>query len=196
MSNIDNPVSTNISPFTQLIMDFKGKNLPDEQIEADYNNTINYPNNYFVAPKSWIECFYTTSRKNMLSLSQGIENIVKIKPPFNRFFLIALFQRISSFNEVAEQYSNICPLTKKTYLIGSNELAKGLNLSNVEIIDFTGSGLEKNWIVVSISTDEGCALIAEEFKPARYRGFFTSNMNLTNRCLNILEDILEIKLNI
>jgi len=42
MHNNNNP-----TPFSQLIADFRGKNLPDEQIEADYNNTINYPNNYF-----------------------------------------------------------------------------------------------------------------------------------------------------
>ena len=53
----------NFTPFTQLISDFKGKNIPDEQIEADYNNTLNSPNNYFVAPDSWHECFYTTSKK-------------------------------------------------------------------------------------------------------------------------------------
>jgi hypothetical protein len=39
------------NPFTQLILDFKGKKLPSDQIEFDYNNTLNYPNNYFVAPK-------------------------------------------------------------------------------------------------------------------------------------------------
>lgn len=183
-------------PFTQLIMDFKGRNLPDEQIEADYNNTINYPNNYFVAPNSWHECFYTTSRKNMLALSKGIENVVRVKPPFNKFFLIALFQRISNFYEVVEQYSTICPLTKKTFLIGSKGLAEGTRLSNVEIVDFTGSGLEKNWIIISISNDEGCALVAEEFKPARYRGFFTTNLYLTNRCLNVLKDLLEIEISI
>ena len=54
MSKIDNfNGSNNLSPFTQLILDFKGKNLPDEQIQADYNNTLNYPNNYFIAPNRW-----------------------------------------------------------------------------------------------------------------------------------------------
>ena len=196
MSNTDNSVSMKISPFTQLISDFKGKNLPDEQIEADYNNTINYPNNYFVAPKSWSECFYTTSRKNMLLLSQGIENIVRIKPPFNKFVLLSLFQKKSNFNFVAEQYSNICPLTKKTYLIGENGLAQGINLTNVEILDFTGTGLERNWVITAIARDEGCALVAEEFRPGKYKGFFTTNRNLSNRCLNVLTKLLNIEIEI
>lgn len=102
------------------------------------------PNNYFVAPDSWHESFYTTSRKNMLLLSQGLENILHIKPPFNKFILLSLFQRKSNFNSVAKQYATISPLSKKTYLIGEKGLAQGINLSNVEIIDFTGSGLEKN----------------------------------------------------
>ena len=54
MSNIDlssSPPNT-LNPFSQLISDFRGKNLPSDQIEADYNNTLNYPNNYFVAPES------------------------------------------------------------------------------------------------------------------------------------------------
>jgi hypothetical protein len=97
---------------------------------------------------------------------------------------------------VKEQYATICPLTKKTYLIGGKGLAEGISWSNVEIIDYTGSGLEKNWIVISISNDEGCALVAEEFKPARFRGFFTTNLNLTNRCLSVLRDLLEIKVSI
>ena len=102
MSNIDvsSSPSNTLSPFSQLISDFRGKNLPSEQIEADYNNTLNYPNNYFVAPESWRECFYTASRKNMLLLSRGIENIVRVKPPFNKFVLLSLFQRVSNFNSV------------------------------------------------------------------------------------------------
>ena len=43
-------------------------------------------------------------------------------------------------------------------------MAQGINLSNVEIIDFTDSGLEKNWVVIAIANDEGCALIAEEVR--------------------------------
>ena len=89
--NVSNQ-STDPNPFTQLILDSRGKNLPSEQIKADYNNTLNYPNNYFVAPERWRECFYTTSRKNMLSLSEGFENIVRIKPPFNRYIMLSLLQ--------------------------------------------------------------------------------------------------------
>ena len=197
MSKIDNFNGTNnLSPFTQLILDFKGKNLPDEQIQADYNNTLNYPNNYFVAPDRWHECFYTTSRKNMLLLSKGLENILRIKPPFNKFILISLFQRINNFNSVSEQYATISPLSKKTYLIGGKGLAQGINLSNVEIIDFTDAGLENNWIIIAIANDEGCSLIAEEFKPSRYRGFFTTNRNLTNRCMNIIRELLNIEIDI
>jgi hypothetical protein len=81
MSNTDaSSRSTSANLFTQLILDFRGKNLPSEQIEADYNSNLNYPNNYFVAPEKWRECFYTTSRRNMLLLSEGFENIVRIKP--------------------------------------------------------------------------------------------------------------------
>ena len=196
MSKNYNSISTNFSPFTQLITDFKGKNIPDEQIQADYNNTLNYPNNYFIAPDNWHECFYTTSRNNMLLLSKGLENILRIKPPFNKFILLSLFQRISNFNSVAEQYDTISLLSKKTYLIGGKGLAQGRNLSNVEIIDFTDAGLEKNWVVIAIANDEGCALIAEEFKPGRYRGFFTTNRNLTNRCLNIIRELLNIEIEI
>ncbi|HZL24090.1 MAG TPA: DICT sensory domain-containing protein [Nitrososphaeraceae archaeon] len=196
MSKDYNSISMNGSPFTQLISDFKGKNIPDEQIQADYNNTLNYPNNYFVAPNSWHECFYTTSRENMLLLSKGLENILRIKPPFNKFILLSLFQRKSNFDYVAEQYATIFPLSKKTYLIGEKELAKEINLSNVEVIDFTNTGLEKNWVVIAIANDEGCALIAEEFKPGRYRGFFTTNRNLTYRCLNIIKELLNIDIEI
>ncbi len=196
MSKNYNSISRNFSPFTQLITDFKGKNIPDEQIQADYNNTLNYPNNYFIAPDNWHECFYTTSRNNMLLLSKGLENILRIKPPFNKFILLSQFQRISNFNSVAEQYDTISLLSKKTYIIGGKGLAQGRNLSNVEIIDFTDSGLEKNWVVIAIANDEGCALIAEEFKPGRYRGFFTTNRNLTNRCLNIIRELLNIEIEI
>lgn len=181
-------------PFTQLISDFRGKNLPSEQIEADYNNTLNYPNNYFLAPESWHECFYTTSRKNMLSLSRGIENIVRVKPPFNRYALLSLFQRVSNFNDVKDQYISIAPLTKKLYLIGGREMAGGIRLPpNAEIIDSTGSGLEKNWVIIVLAQDEGCGLIAEEFEAGRYRGFFTTNRNLVIRCMGVLKGLLSIK---
>jgi hypothetical protein len=183
------------TPFTQLISDFKGKELPSEQIKFDYNNTLNYPNNYFVAPKSWNESFYTTSRKNMLLLSRGIENIVWVKPPFNKFTLISLFQRNSNFDAVKEQYITISPLTKKLYLIGRKDLASGVGLPNItDTIDSNGCGLEKNWIIIALAEDEGCALIAEEFQPGKYTGFFTNNLNLVVRCLNILNDVLPRKL--
>jgi hypothetical protein len=179
------------TPFTQLIQDFKGKELPSEQIEYDYNNTLNYPNNYFVAPKDWSESFSTTSRRNMLLLSRGIENIVLIKPPFNKFTLISLFQRNSNFNDVKEQYLAISPLTKKLYLIGNKDIASGISLPDfTDTIDSTGCSLEKNWIIIALAEDEGCALVAEEINYGRYRGFFTNNRNLVNRCLNTLNDSL------
>ena len=195
MSNIDfssSPPNT-LNPFSQLISDFSGKSLPSEQIESDYNNTLNYPNNYFVAPESWHECFYTTSRKNMLLLSRGIENIVRVKPPFNKFILFSLFQRVSNFNSVKEQYTGIAPLTKKLYLIGGRGLAAGIRLLNTEIIDSNSSGLEKNWVIIALAQDEGCALIAEELEAGRYRGFFTTNQNLANRCMGVLKSLLPIQ---
>jgi hypothetical protein len=195
MSNIDlssSPPNT-LNPFSQLISDFGGKSLPSDQIEADYNNTLKYPNNYFVAPESWHECFYTTSRKNMLLLSRGIENIVRVKPPFNKFVLLSLFQRVSNFNSVKEQYTGIAPLTKKLYLIGGRGLAAGIRLLNTEIIDSNSSGLEKNWVIIALAQDEGCALIAEELEAGRYRGFFTTNQNLANRCMGVLKSLLPIQ---
>jgi len=183
--------SSVVTPFTQLIQDFKGKELPSEQIEYDYNNTLNYPNNYFVAPKDWSESFYTTSRKNMLLLSRGIENIVLIKPPFNKFTLISLFQRNSNFNDVKEQYLAISPLTKKLYLIGNKDIAVDVSLPNLaDTIDSSGCNLEKNWIIIALAEEEGCALVAEEIKSGRYRGFFTNNRNLVIRCSNTLNDSL------
>jgi hypothetical protein len=130
----------------------------------------------------------------MLSLSRGIENIVRVKPPFNRYELLSLFQRVSNFNDVKDQYISIAPLTKKLYLIGGRELAGGIRLPpNAEIIDSTGSGLEKNWVIIVIAQDEGCALIAEEFEAGRYRGFFTTNRNLAIRCMGVLKGLLSIK---
>jgi hypothetical protein len=195
MSNIDLSSSTpkTLNPFSQIISDFRGKSLPSDQIEADYNNTLNYPNNYFVAPESWHECFYTTSRKNMLLLSRGIENIVRVKPPFNKFVLLSLFQRVSNFNSIKQQYTEMAPLTKKLYLIGGRGLAAGIRLPNTEIIDSNSSGLEKNWVIISLAQDEGCALIAEELEAGRYRGFFTTNQNLANRCLGVLKSLLPIQ---
>jgi hypothetical protein len=195
MSNIDlsSSSSNTLNPFSQLISDFRGKSLPSDQIEADYNNTLNYPNNYFMAPESWHECFYTTSRKNMLLLSRGIENIVRVKPPFNKFVLLSLFQRVSNFNSVKEQYTEMASLTKKLYLIGGRGLAAGIRLPNTEIIYSNRSGLEKNWVIIALAQDEGCALIAEELEAGRYRGFFTTNQNLANRCMGVLKSLLPIQ---
>jgi hypothetical protein len=195
MSNIDlsSSSSNTLNPFSHLISDFRGKSLPSDQIEADYNNTLNYPNNYFMAPESWHECFYTTSRKNMLLLSRGIENIVRVKPPFNKFVLLSLFQRVSNFNSVKEQYTEMASLTKKLYLIGGRGLAAGIRLPNTEIIYSNRSGLEKNWVIIALAQDEGCALIAEELEAGRYRGFFTTNQNLANRCMGVLKSLLPIQ---
>ena len=195
MSNTDPSTSppNTFSPFSQIISDFRGKNLPSDQIEADYNNTLNYPNNYFVAPESWHECFYTTSRKNMLLLSKGLENIVRVKPPFNKFVLLSLYQRVSNFNSVKEQYTEMAPLTKKLYLIGGRGLAAGIRLPNTEIIDSDRSGLEKNWVIIALAQDEGCALIAEELEAGKYSGFFTTNRNLVYRCMGVLKSLLPIQ---
>ena len=54
----------------------------------------------------------------------------------------------------------------------------------------TGSGLERNWVIIVLAEDEGCALVAEEFEPGRYRGFFTTNLNLANRCLKVLKGVI------
>jgi len=130
----------------------------------------------------------------MLLLSRGIENIVRVKPPFNRYTMLSLFQRVSNFNDVKDQYMSIMPLTKKMYLIGGRELAAGIRLPpNTEIIDSAGSGLEKNWVIIVLAQDEGCALIAEEFEGGRYRGLFTTNLNLAMRCMEVLKGFLSVK---
>ena len=75
-------------------------------------------------------------------------------------------------------------------------MAQGINLSNVEIIDFTDSGVEKYWVVIAIAADDWYALIAEEVRSDRYSGFFITNRNLTNRCLNIIKESLNIEIEI
>jgi len=126
----------------------------------------------------------------MLSLSEGLENIVRVKPPFNRYIVLSLFQNIRNFNSVKEQYIAIAPLTKMLYLIGPTGLAAGIRLPNTDIIESMGSGLEKNWLIIALAEDEGCALVAEEFELGRYRGFFTTNLNLANRCLEVLKGVI------
>jgi hypothetical protein len=108
--------------------------------------------------------------------------------------MLSLFQRVSNFNDVKDQYMSIAPLTKKVYLIGGIELAAGIRMPpNTEIIDSTGSGLEKNRVIIVLAQDEGCALIAEEFEGGRYRGFFTTNLNLAIRSMEVLKAFLSIK---
>lgn len=87
----------------------------------------------------------------------------------------------------------MAPLTKKLYLIGGRGLAAGIRLSNTEIIDSNRSGLEKNWVIIALAQDEGCALIAEELEAGRYRGFFTTNLNLSVRCMAVLKRLLPIQ---
>jgi hypothetical protein len=78
-------------------------------------------------------------------------------------------------------------------LIGNTGLASGVSLSNwASKIDFSGSGLENNWIIISLSEDEWCALIAEEVSPGKNRGFFTNNRNLVSRCLDTLNNSLPV----
>ena len=127
----------------------------------------------------------------MLSLSEGLENIVRVKPPFNRYIMLSLFQIVSSvnLNSVKEQYIAIAPLTK-LYLIGPTGIAAGIRRPNTDIISSMGSGLEKNWLIIALAEDEGCALVAEEFELGRYRGFFTTNLNLANRCLEVLKGLI------
>ncbi|MDQ3083409.1 MAG: hypothetical protein M3Q77_01175, partial [Thermoproteota archaeon] len=126
-----------------------------------------------------------------LMLSRGIENIVRIKPPFNKFTLVSLFQKSSNFIDVMEQYVTIFPLTKALYLIGPTSLSEySVVVNTAIIIDSTGLGLVNNWIILAIADDEGCALVAEEVKYGKYRGFFTNNLKLVITCLDILNDIL------
>jgi hypothetical protein len=181
------------TPFTDLILDFRGRNLTSEEIESDYNSTLNYPNNYFVAPQTWRECFYTVSRKSMLHISRGIENIVRVKPPFNKFSLYACFQAAENFTNVKEQYEEISSLTKSMYIIGPPGIAAGSTLYNTTIIENVGSGLERNWIVMAVARDEGCALVAEEIGSGKYRGLFTTNLNLVNRSVAILRKALPLE---
>jgi hypothetical protein len=79
------------------------------------------------------------------------------------------------------------------YLIGGRGLVSGIRPRNTEINDSNRSGLEKNRVIIALARDEGCALIAEEFEAGRYRGFFTTNWNLVNRCLGVLKSLLPIR---
>jgi hypothetical protein len=104
-----------------------------------------------VAPERWRECFYTTSKKNMLLLSSGIENIVRVKPQLNKFVLLSFFQRVNNFNSVNQQYTEVAPVRKKLYLIGGRGLAAGIRLPNTESIDSNRSGLEKNGVIFALA---------------------------------------------
>ncbi|MEO9321615.1 MAG: DICT sensory domain-containing protein [Nitrososphaera sp.] len=178
------------TPFTRLILDFQGRNLASDEIESDYRNTINYPNNYFVAPASWRESFYTLSRRSMLQVSRGIENIARVRPPFNKFVYLALFQKPSNFQAVRKQYETIAPLTKGTYIIGPAGTGAGSRPTNAFIVNDTGSNLEHNWLVIALAEDEACGLVAEEFEPGNYRGFFTTNKRLVVRSVQILQALM------
>jgi hypothetical protein len=48
-------------------------------------------------------------------------------------------------------------------------------------------------VIIVLAEDEGCALVAEEFEPGRYGGFFTTNLNLANRCLKVLKGAIRIE---
>lgn len=48
-------------------------------------------------------------------------------------------------------------------------------------------------MIIALAQDEGCALIAEELEAGRYRGFFTTNRNLANRCMGVLKSLLPIQ---
>ena len=76
-------------------------------------------------------------------------------------------------------------------LIGPTSLSEySVVVNTAIIIDSTGLGLVNNWIILAIADDEGCALVAEEVKYGKYRGFFTNNLKLVITCLDILNDIL------
>jgi hypothetical protein len=48
----------------------------------------------------------------------------------------------------------------------------------MDIIDSNGCGLEKNWTIMALAEDEGCALIDEESKSGKYKVVFTNNLKL------------------
>ena len=92
---------------------------------------------------------------------------------------------------------------------GGASVALWLGLSNKFFEDKAGDVLEANFTPYIIVESNGNitlfntkpemgqgtfqsipALIAEEFQPGKYKGFFTNNLNLVVRCLNILNDVL------
>jgi hypothetical protein len=54
---MSNPLFPN-NPFTQLILDFKGKEIPSDHIEFDSNNNLNYPNNSMYLQKAGMSLSY------------------------------------------------------------------------------------------------------------------------------------------
>jgi hypothetical protein len=54
------------------------------------------------------------------------------------------------------------PLTIRVLIVWNLE-----DHSDTEIIDSNRSGLEKNWVIIALAQDEGCALIAEELEAER-----------------------------
>lgn len=79
MSNIELSSSqpNTLSPFSQIISDSRGKSFPPDQIEADYNNnTLNHPNNYYVAIRILTYAILTVALITALFLSTTLD-IVK-----------------------------------------------------------------------------------------------------------------------
>lgn len=126
----------------------------------------------------------------MLQISMAIENIAKVRPPFNRFTIYSLFQTPRTFENVRKQYEEIGPLSKALYVIGPSGTGVGTEIPNTIFIDSTGSGLGNNWVVVALEEEEGCALVAEEIAVGKYIGFFTTNRLLAARSVSILKSCL------
>jgi hypothetical protein len=80
-------------------------------------------------------------------LSSGI-SLISLIQHIQDNIVLSLFQMVRNFNVVKEQYIAIAPLAKKVYLIGPTGLAAGIRLPDAEIIEITGSGLEKNWLII------------------------------------------------
>jgi hypothetical protein len=72
-------------------------------------------------------------------------------------------------------------------------LATEIRLPNTENIDNNRSGFENNWSIIILAKDEGCGLIAEELEDERYKGFFTANRNIVNRCIGVLNSLILIQ---
>jgi hypothetical protein len=135
---------------------------------------------------------FVTERKPLYRLSKLIENYAQD----NNVSLFTTFEKVARFKFVERRYSEIINRVPKIWIVGDFDKTQFHLSPKIKVLNCRDTNLVNVWSVITRGPLGPFGLISEEFEDDNFRGFFTTDPEICDYALEMMEKTLDAKIDI